>query len=92
MLALAPDYADFWWLSIGLGFVLLVVVITLLSLLASLVKDVARNAASLSAAVDAVTANTHTTGQLDEVADAAGRLRAEAESHAGPQAGEGKRR
>lgn len=73
-LALAEDYERFWWLSIGLGVVVLLVVIVLLLLLVSLVKDIRGNAAELSRTARAMTATTDSR-QLDEAADAAGRLR-----------------
>jgi predicted Holliday junction resolvase-like endonuclease len=81
-LALAEDYEHFWWLSIGLGVVVLLVVVVLLSLLVSLVKDIRGNAVELSSTARAMLANTDSR-QLDEAADAAGRLRAEAELLAG---------
>ncbi len=79
-LALASDYVDFWWLSIGLGFAILGVVVILLSLLVSLVKDIDRNVKELGTVADAVGANTAAIAGLDDVAAAAGRLRANVES------------
>jgi type II secretory pathway pseudopilin PulG len=82
-LALASDYVHFWWLSIGLGVVVLLVVIVLLAMLASLIGDIRRKADLLSATADAMVATTRDTRPLDEAAEATGRLREEAELQAG---------
>lgn len=81
-LALASDYVHFWWLSIGLGFVVLLVVVVLLSLLVSLVTDIATKAELLATTANTMPATT-STRDLDEAVEAAGRLRDEAELQAG---------
>ncbi len=79
-LALAPEVEKFWWLSIGLGGVIVAVVIVLLSLLVALVKDIDSYVDDLWTTAEAMAANTATTWQLDEAVTAAGRLRQEVES------------
>ncbi len=82
-LALASEYVHFWWLSIGLGVVVVLVVVVLLSMLASLIGDIARKADRLSVTADAMAAATGDTRPLDGAAEAAGRLRDEAERQSG---------
>lgn len=78
---MADGTVTYWWVSIGLAFVVVLVVIILLSLLVSLVKDIRRNVDNLWATAEMVARNTATTWQLRQTADLAAGLGAEVDRH-----------
>lgn len=77
----ANDHVTMWWVTIGLGAVVIVVVIVLLSLLVSLVNDIDRNAAKLWNTATRVARNTATTWMLKNTSVASGVLRDEVGLH-----------
>lgn len=82
ILGLASEHVTMWWITLGLGAVVITVVIVLLSLLVSLVDDIDRNAAHLWSTATTVARNTATTWMLKDTAVAAGVLRDEVALHA----------
>lgn len=82
---LLADMADgtvtYWWVSIGLAFVVVLVVIILLTLLVSLVKDINRNVSNLWSTAEMVARNTATTWQLRQTSELAASLGAEVDRH-----------
>ena len=81
-LALAQEHITMWWISIGIGFVVVLVVITLLSLLIGLVVDIDRNVKSLWNTATRLARNTATTWMLQQTATATAALRDETGRHA----------
>jgi Tfp pilus assembly protein PilX len=71
-----------WWIAIGMGFVVVLVVIVLLSLLISLVTDIDGNVKRLWAMATRVARNTATTWMLQQTASAAAALADETARHA----------
>lgn len=101
LLAQAQDSSHvlFWWIALGMGAVVNVVVIVLLSMLVALVDDIDRNAAKLWQTATRVARNTATTWALKQTAVAAGVLRDEVSLHeqllqekSGQLSGQGARR
>lgn len=80
--ALAQAHVTMWWISIGIGFVVVLVVITLLSMLIGLVQDIDRNVKSLWNMATRVARNTATTWMLGQTAAATAALRDETARHA----------
>lgn len=81
-LALAQQHITMWWISIGMGFVVVLVVIVLLSLLVSLVTDIDGNVKSLWAMATRLARNTATTWMLQQTASATAALADETGRHA----------
>jgi hypothetical protein len=71
-----------WWIAIGMGFVVVLVVIVLLSLLIGFVTDIDRNVKSLWNMATRVARNTATTWMLQQTATATAALRDETARHA----------
>ncbi len=82
MLSLAKEHVTMWWISIGIGFVVVLVVITLLSLLIGLVVDIDRNVKSLWNIATRLARNTATTWMLQQTAAATAALNDETARHA----------
>lgn len=82
MLGLAHEDVTMWWISIGMGAVVVVAVIVLLSLLITFVQDIDRNVKILWNTATRVARNTATSWMLKQTASATGALRAEAHRHA----------
>ena len=82
MLALASEHVTFWWITLGLGLVVILVVIVLLSLLTSFVKDVDRAVAQIWEEAAGVATQTASTWMLADTVALAGELRAETGRHA----------
>lgn len=78
---IAPQTSTFWWVSIGLAFVVVLVVIVLLTLLVSLVKDINRNVSGLWSTAEMVARNTATSWQLRQSAELANALGKEVDNH-----------
>lgn len=70
-----------WWIAIGVGFVVVLVVIVLLSLLVAFVNDIDRNVADTWETATRVAANTATTWSLQQVGATTGALRDETRRH-----------
>ncbi|HEX3540289.1 MAG TPA: hypothetical protein VHT75_07565 [Acidimicrobiales bacterium] len=81
-LALAQQHITMWWISIGMGFVVVLVVIVLLSLLVSLVTDIDGNVKSLWGMATRLARNTATTWMLQQTASATAALADETGRHA----------
>ncbi len=82
LLALESEHVSFWWITLGLGAVVITVVIVLLSLLVSLVDDIDENVKDAWTTATEVARNTATTWMLQKTAVAAGNLRDEVGLHA----------
>lgn len=82
MLALAHEDVTMWWIAIGMGAVVVVAVIVLLSLLITFVQDIDRNVKILWNTATRVARNTATTWMLKQTASATGALRTEVHRHA----------
>ncbi|CAN5625416.1 hypothetical protein BH20ACT2_BH20ACT2_20840 [soil metagenome] len=80
--ALQSEHVTMWWITLGLGFVVVVVVIVLLSLLVSLVNDIDRNVSKAWSTATNVARNTATTWMLQRTATSADVLHHEVERHA----------
>ncbi len=76
------EHVTFWWITLGLGAVVIAVVIVLLSLLISLVNDIDVVVAKAWKTATTVARNTATTWMLQRTAVAAGDLRDEVGRHA----------
>jgi hypothetical protein len=70
-----------WWISLGVGLVIAVVVVALLQTLLASVKKVERNVAGLWETATTVARNTATTWLLGETANTLDRLQEEALRH-----------
>lgn len=79
--ALASDQVAMWWVSLGLGLVVVIVVIVLLSLLTSLVRDIDRNVAQVWQRATGVARNTTTTWMIGSTVALSGQLREETAEH-----------
>lgn len=82
MLALAAEQVTFWWITLGLGLVVILVVVVLLSLLVSFVKDVDRAVALIWEEAAGVATQTASTWMLADTVALAGELRDETHRHA----------
>lgn len=72
---------EFWWITLGLGLAVTLVVIVLLSLLVSFVKDIDRNVLDVWETATRVAANTATTWMLTQGTIVTGELRDEVKRH-----------
>lgn len=81
-LALAENQITIWWVTIGLAFVVLLVVIILLTLLTGIVKDIDKNVTLVWAVATRVARNTTTSWLLGNTAGLSGSLRSEVQAHA----------
>ncbi len=81
LLAFSNNNYTFWWVAIGLGFVVVLVVIVLLSLLVSFVRDIEENAVDVLDGAGRVAANTDKLEDLNTTAVAAQALEAEVKRH-----------
>lgn len=77
----APEHITFWWITLGLGAVVIAVVIVLLSLLISLVDDIDQNVQDLWDTATRLAANTATTWMLGQTGDITEDLGEEVEAH-----------
>jgi hypothetical protein len=78
----APENIAFWWISIGLGLVVALVVVVLLSLLSSFVKDIDNAVQDVWDTGSRVAANTLNLRYLQQTATLAVVLRDEVQRHA----------
>lgn len=79
--ALAEDTQVLWWVTLGIGLVVAVVVVILLQLLLNAVGTVERNIITLWDTATTVARNTATSWQLDSTGDQLDEIKAEALRH-----------
>lgn len=81
VLALESGHVTMWWITLGVGLVVAVVVVVLLEVLARNVEEIDRNVAKAWSTATRVARNTATTWSLQQTAVAAGVLRDEVALH-----------
>lgn len=91
MFALQEEHVTIWWTTLGLGLVVIIAVIVLLSMLVALVKDVDVNVREVWDTATRVAANTATTWMLQQTASRAEDLGNEVQRHVDLLAGTGGR-
>ena len=82
VLALATEHTTFWWITLGLGAVVIVAVIVLLSLLHAFVTDIDNNVKETWETATTFARNTQTTWMLNQTAMLTGELANEVRTHA----------
>jgi hypothetical protein len=82
IMALAQEHVTMWWVSIGIGFVVCLVVIVLLSLLTVFVKDIDDGVKDVLNTAGGIAGNTSKISALGQTADLSGVLRDELGRHA----------
>lgn len=88
----ASEHVNLWWITLGLGAVVIAVVIVLLSMLIALVVDIDRNVLETWETATRVAANTATTWMLNQTATITTDLKTEVGRHAELLAAKGGRR
>lgn len=78
---LAEPVQTLWWLVIGIGVVVVLCLVILMSLLRGLITDIDTYAANVASEVHGLAENTATSGLLERAAAAIGQLGAELERH-----------
>lgn len=81
LMALAPEEITLWWVTLGIGLVVIAVVITLLTFLIKLVNSIDTGVAELWATATRLAANTATAWQLNGTAMALEKIEDEALLH-----------
>lgn len=81
-LALQSEHVTFWWITLGMGAVVIIAVIVLLSLLVSFVDDIDRNLKDVWDTATRLAANTATTWMLGQTVARTAELSAEVDRHA----------
>jgi hypothetical protein len=79
---LAHEHITMWWITLGMGLVVCLVVIVLLSLLMTFVNDIDRNVDSVLNTAGGIAGNTSKIPALGQTAELAGVLRDELGRHA----------
>ena len=79
--ALPADVQTIWWVTLGVGLVVAIVVVVLLQILLNTVKLIDRNVKTLWETATTVARNTATTWLLGETADTLDEIKAEALRH-----------
>lgn len=82
VLALAQSHVTMWWITLGMGLVVCLVVIVLLSLLMAFVNDISRNVDGILDTAGGIAGNTSKIPALGQTAELAGVLRDELGRHA----------
>ncbi len=82
VLALAEDHITMWWVTLGLGAVVIIAVIVLLSMLIALVDDIDDNVREVWDTATRLAANTATTWMLQQTTVRTAELDAEVQRHA----------
>jgi hypothetical protein len=82
VLALAEEHITMWWVTLGLGAVVIIAVIVLLSMLVALVDDIDVNVREVWDTATRVAANTATTWMLQQTTVRTAELDAEVQRHA----------
>ena len=77
----ASEHVQFWWITLGLGAVVISAVILLLFLLHSFVTDIDRNVQEVWDTATRVAQNTSTTWMLNQAGALTGELRDEVRKH-----------
>jgi len=77
----APEEVTFWWISIGMGLVVLIVVILLLSSLVSMVKSIDRSVVGVRDTLRAIPENTANCSLIPITADRVDAVLAEGLQH-----------
>ena len=77
----ASDHVQFWWITLGLGAVVISAVILLLFLLHTFVSDIDRNVREAWETATRVAQNTSTTWMLNQTGMLTGELRDELHKH-----------
>lgn len=78
----ASDHVTFWWITLGLGVVVISAVILLLGFLTILVKDIEMSVDEAWEQAGGVATQTATTWMLNETINLSGALRDEVQIHA----------
>ena len=78
----AREHITFWWVTLGLGAVVISAVILLLSLLVTFVDDIDKNVREAWDTATRVAQNTATTWMLNQAGSLTADLRAEVRKHA----------
>lgn len=78
----AREHITFWWITLGLGAVVISAVILLLSLLITFVDDIDQNVREAWDTATRVAQNTATTWMLNQAGTLTGELRGEVKKHA----------
>jgi len=78
----AQEHIQFWWITLGLGMVVIAAVILLLFLLHTFVSDIDRNVREVWETATRVAQNTSTTWMLNQAGLLTGELRDEVRKHA----------
>jgi hypothetical protein len=78
----ASEHVQFWWITLGLGAVVIAAVILLLFLLHTFVSDIERNVREVWETATRVAQNTSTTWMLNQAGVLTGELRDEVAQHA----------
>ncbi len=91
-LALQSEHVTFWWITLGMGAVVVVAVIVLLSLLVSFVDDIDVNVKDAWDTATRLAANTATTWMLNQTVVRTEELGQEVQRHADLLAAKGGRR
>lgn len=81
ILALQTEHVNIWWVTLGLGLVVEIAVIVLLSLLVSLVNDIDVNVKEAWETATRVAANTATTWMIQQAGARAEELGREVDRH-----------
>jgi hypothetical protein len=82
ILGLAHEHITMWWVTLGMGFVVCLVVIVLLSLLISFVNDIDTDVKSILNTAGGIAGNTSKIPALGQTAELGGVLRDELGRHA----------
>ena len=82
LLDVASEHVTFWWVTLGLGAVVISAVILLLSLLVTFVDDIDKNVREVWDTATRVAQNTATTWMLNQTASLTNDLRNEIKQHA----------
>ena len=78
----ASEHVQFWWITLGLGAVVIAAVILLLFLLHTFVSDIERNVREVWETATRVAQNTSTTWMLNQAGVLTAELRDEVAQHA----------
>jgi hypothetical protein len=82
ILDVASEHVTFWWVTLGLGAVVISAVILLLSLLVTFVDDIDKNVREAWDTATRLAQNTATTWMLNQTASLSNDLRNEVRQHA----------
>jgi len=82
LLDVASEHVTFWWITLGLGAVVISAVILLLSLLVTFVDDIDKNVREAWDTATRLAQNTATTWMLNQTASLTNDLRNEVRQHA----------